>query len=126
METEKDKSRLILPETQGVPNLEVRRMMRELEATKAPEQIHPQTAQAISLHLDQLQKLTQNSQVVGMMLVALLVKGAHPKGEALTLFGVPNRSGQIARELIEYSHGWIEQCAEEVLPEFPDDPPKAG
>ncbi len=124
METEKDKPRLILSETEGVPNLEVRRMMRELEATKQPDQIHPQTAEQISLHLDQLQKLTQNSQVQAMMLVALLVKGAHPKGEALPLCGVPNRSGKIARELIEYSHGWIEQCAVEVLPDI--DPPEAG
>ena len=123
MMTETDKPRLILPETEGVPNLEVRRMMRELEATKEPPKIHPQTAEQISLHLDQLQKLTQNSQVQAMMLVALLVKGAHPKGEALTLFGVPNHSGKIARELLDYSHGWIVQCAEEILP---DDPPEAG
>lgn len=120
---EKDQSRLILPTTAGVPNLEVRRMMRELESTKQPEQIHPQTAQQISLHLDQLQRMTQNSQVAAMMLVALLVKGAHPRGEALTLFGVPNHSGKVARELIEFSHGWISQCAAEIEP---DDPPKAG
>lgn len=120
---EKDRSRLILPTIAGVPNLEVRRMMRELESTKQPEQIHPQTAEQISLHLDQLQELTQNSQVVGLMMVALLVKGAHPRGEALTLFGVPNHSGKVARELIEFSHGWIKQCAEEMEP---DDPPEAG
>lgn len=123
MTVEKDKPQLILPETKGVPNLEVRRMMRELEATKQPEKIHPQTAQQISLHLDQLQKLTQSSQVQGLMLVALLVKGAHPRGEALTLFGVPTHRGNVARELLDYSHGWLLQCAEEIEP---DDPPKAG
>ncbi len=123
---DKPRPKLILPMTaEGVPNLEVRRMMRELETTKEPQKIHPQTAEQISLHLDQLQKMTQESQVQAMMLVALLVKGAHPRGEALTLFGVPNQSSKIARELIEYSHGWIEQCASEVLPDF-DDPPEAG
>ncbi len=120
-----DKPKLILPETQGVPNLEVRRMMRELEATKEPPKIHPQTAEQISLHLDQLQELTQNSQVQAMLIVALLVKGASPKGEALTLFGVPNQSSQVARELLDYSHGWVVQCASEILPDF-DDPPEAG
>lgn len=108
------KPKLILPETEGIPNLEVRRMMRELEATKEPAKINPQTAKEISLHLDQLQKLTQNSQVQGMMLCALLVKGAHPRGEALTLFGVPNHDKALGRELLDYSHGWLLQCAEEI------------
>lgn len=123
MNDQDQKSRLILPETEGIPNLEVRRMMRELEQTKEPPKIHPQTADQISLHLDQLQKMTQESQVQAMMLCALLVKGASPRGEALTLFGVPNQSSRIARELIDYTHGWIVQCAQEILP---DDPPDAG
>jgi hypothetical protein len=116
------KPKLILPETEGIPNLEVRRMMRELETTKQPAKINPQTAQQISLHLDQLQKLTQNSQVQGMVICALLLKGAHPRGEALTLFGVPNQDKTVARELLDYSHGWLLQCAEEI--EKP--PPEAG
>lgn len=108
------KPKLILPETEGIPNLEVRRMMRELETTKQPAKINPQTAEQISLHLDALQKLTQNSQVQGMMICALLVKGSHPRGEALTLFGVPNEDKKVARELLDYSHGWLLQCAEEI------------
>ena len=123
--TDQEQPKLILPTTEGVPNLEVRRMMRELEAAKQPEKIHPQTAEQISLHLDQLQRMTQASQVQAMMLCALLVKGASPRGEALTLFGVPNQSGKVARELIEFSHGWIVQCSREILPDF-DDPPEAG
>jgi len=116
------KPKLILPETEGIPNLEVRRMMRELERTKEPPKIHPQTARQISLHLDALQKLTQNSQVQGMVICALLLKDAHPKGEALTLFGVPNHDKSIARELLDYSHGWLLQCAEEI----DKPPPEAG
>ncbi len=115
------KSKLILPETEGIPNLEVRRMMRELERTKEPPKINPQTAKQISLHLDALQKLTQNSQVQGMVICALLLKGAHPRGEALTLFGVPNQDKTVARELLEYSHGWLIQCADEIENEPPPD-----
>ncbi len=108
------KPKLILPETEGIPNLEVRRMMRELETTKPPPKINPQTAKQISLHLDALQKLTQDSQVQGMVICALLLKGAHPKGEASTLFGVPNEDKSVARELLDYTHGWLLQCAEEI------------
>jgi hypothetical protein len=120
-----DKPKLILPSSQGVPNLEVRRMMRELEATKEPQKIHPQTAEQISLHLDHLQKMTQESRIQGMLLCALLVKNSPPSAEALTLFSVPNQSSDIARELLDFSHGWIVQCAAEILPDF-DDPPEAG
>lgn len=112
-------SKLILPETEGVPNLEIRRMQRELEANREPPKIHPQTAAAVSTHLDQLQKLTQESKVQGMMLCALLVKGAHPKGEALTLFGAPNNDQGVSRELLDYSHGWLLAVAEELGPPTP-------
>jgi len=124
MTDQDQKPRLILPVTEGIPNLEVRRMMRELEQTKEPPKIHPQTAEQISLHLDQLQKLTQESKVQGMMLCALLVKGTFHQGEALTLFGVPNQDRTIARELLNFTRDWVIQCAMEMG--ITDDPPEAG
>ncbi len=124
MTDQDQKPKLILPTTKGVPNLEVRRMMRELEAKKEPLKIHPQTAKEISLHLDCLQKLTQESKIRGMMLCALLVEGTDHGGKALTLFGVPNQDKSIAEELLTYTRDWVIQCAVEMG--ITDDPPEAG
>lgn len=117
----KDKLRLITPETaEGIPNLEVRRMMRELEQEKQPPTIHQQTAKQVSLHLDRMQKLTQEGKVQGMTLVALLLKGAHPDGEALTLFSAPDNHKPVARELLKYSYGWLDECRR-LLDSDPDE-----
>lgn len=115
------KPKLILPETEGIPNLEVHRMMKKLETTREPDKVHPETAKQISLHLDALQKLVQEGKVEGMVVCALVTRGALPDSRAMTLFGVPNRNREVACELLNFAHGWIDQCAMEIDCFAPDD-----
>ena len=96
-------------------------MMRELEETKQPPTIHPQTAAAISNHLDLVQRLTQESKVRAMVLCALLTEGAHPKGKALTLFGAPNGEKGVAMEVWHYAYEWLHAVAAELEPPEPED-----
>lgn len=116
-------SKIILPEDRGVPNLEIRRMRKELEATRPEQKIHPQTAAEISKHLDRLQDLTQKGQVRAMTLVALLTRDQQPTN-VLTLFGAPNQDKGLAAELITYSAQWLAACQMSVI--GPDKPPEAS
>lgn len=102
--------KLILPVSEeGLPNLEIRRMQKTLEAEREQSKVHPQTADEISRHLDELQSLTQNGKVRGLLLTAILTKNA--EHGARTLFSAPREDVGLCREVLQYSITWIDQIA---------------
>lgn len=64
---------LILPQMNGVPNLEIRRVQRELETERAQQRgVHPQTANEISKELDKIRELADQGAIRALAIVALL------------------------------------------------------
>lgn len=116
--------RIILPTSpEGIPNLEIRRMQRKIEAETPERTIHDQTLEEISKKLDQLQSLTQQSRIRGVFMVATLTK--EEPHDALTLFGAPKPEVEQgpAHELLQYTAEWFHACVHEI---GPPDPPRSS
>ena len=66
-------SKLILPESNGVLNIEIRRMKKALEAERQQQRgVHPRTADQIATELDKLRAMAQEGQFRAMVVVGLL------------------------------------------------------
>jgi hypothetical protein len=84
-------TKIILPEEGGVPNLEIRRLMKEIEEERKDRTIHPQTVQEMTGALERLLRYANDGNIRGLALVALLNSEAQQEMgmDSLAIFSAP-------------------------------------
>lgn len=130
-------SKLILPETNGVPNLAIKRMEREIAAARAKERgVHPQTADQLARELDKLRELADQGLIRALVVVAMTRPSSEmpdrpPKipisleANVRVLFACPQTDRAMAVDLASTADAFIEQVMRTKFPP-PDKPPDAS
>lgn len=113
-------TRLILPEQNGVPNLEIKRVQREIEQERATRPLHAETQQEVAAMLDNLRRLTDAGAIQALLAVAMVKPGANlpakttVRRELMTVLSAPRDPGLIL-DLAEVTALFLERVTEECL-----------
>jgi hypothetical protein len=127
---------VIMPETNGVPNMEIRRIQKALLKERAQQRgVHQKTADEISKDLDQLRAMADRGELRALVVVALLrpsaelpeVSGSLTVAVApmvKTLFACPRTDRPMALDLARMTDAYLQFVMAHEFP--PDPPPKAA
>ena len=111
-------TKIILPVIDGITNLEIRRLRREIDADRSDRAIHQKTLDEVSIILDDLQRLCAKGHVRGVALCALLTK-EDPRS-ALGVFCSPEGDSNLAHEIWSSTAQWLDQVHSQLKPLPPD------
>lgn len=126
--------KLIMPAEDGVPNLQIRRVQKEIEAERsAMRGIHSQTSTELAKALDRLRAMADREELRALSVVALTRPSRElPQAEAMdqvllalapsckVLFSCPRTDRPLAVDLVRMTEAFLNQV---MATQFPPPPP---
>lgn len=112
---------LILPDENGVPNLEIKRHAKLIEQQRAHDRgVNPQTLQEIAVTLDRFRELAQQGEIRSLVLTAIM-RQRPGQPSAQTVFACPREDRALAEETAQVTVHWLNTVLGDIPP-----PPSAG